>query len=609
MLRRRENWLGLAVGIFATLVYLNTINHGYVLDDYSVIKDNYIVKKGLAGVKEIFQTHYRFGYGYVQANLYRPLTLSVFAFQWELFPDFPPFAHFFNIVLYGLCAWLLFRFLKLLFGKDHLPVAFVCALLFAAHPIHTEVVANIKSLDDILSLIFCLSTAQWYLKSVDHHSKKSLIYANIFFFLALLSKESAVVFLGVIPLAIWLFRDINPQRIARLSLWMLLPFALFGVMRIMVLGSFSGDKAIAKIDNLLMAAPNEIIKIATAFKILGLYLWKLIFPHPLMNDYSWHQISLSSFQDWRVWASILIYSTLIYLFLHFRKKQAILSFGIGWYLMSVSLYSNLFFTIGTSFGERLMFIPSIGFVLCLSWILFKLSKIPFNAKRIKPTLTFYAPLILVLSLYAFKTIDRNAAWKDNFTLYSTDVKHCDQSARCQYYYGLGLMKERAMQTEKQAQKRAFLAESVNAFSKALEILPTYSDAYGQRGLAYYRLKNYRDALENYDKAIQFNPQNSTAFSNKGTLLFEMGEYQKAKFSFEQALKFQPNFVDALANYASTLGTLGDFQGSITYFQKAIKLRPQEAKYYQMIGISYQNMGKTGQANYFFKQAQAIQNQK
>jgi len=593
----------------SALLYINTIGHDYVLDDFSVIKENFVVKKGLDGIGEIFKTHYRYGYGYVQANLYRPLSLSLFALQWEISPDGPALAHFCNLLLYALSGFLLFKFMHQLFGDKYLFISFLSTVFFISHPIHTEVVANIKSVDDILVLCFGLGSALLFFNYMENGKKLKLILAMALLWLGFLSKESTVLFLGIIPLSLWLYRDMKLFEAIKKCWWTIPPFLIFLLMRISVLGSFSGDKTIAKIDNLLMAAPNPAIKLATAIKILGLYLQKIIFPHPLMNDYSMHQITLTDFGDWKVWLSFLIYAALIYFFFNLRKSRPILSFGIGVYLIGISLYSNLFITIGTSFGERLLFIPSIGFSIALAYGILQLSKLQIEDLRLdqaKKSIIMLGLSSSIVLLYGFKTIDRNMAWKNNFSLYSTDVVNCDQSARCHYYYGLGLMKEKAVNEKDPAEKTRLLNESINAFTKSLEILPTYSDAYGQRGLAFYRLNNKELALADYQKAIQFNPQNVTALSNRGTLLFQMQRYDEAKQSFELALKYKPNFVDALANYASTLGTLGDYMGSITYFNKAIALKPNEPTYYQMVGISYQNLGNQQQANYYFNRAKQLQ---
>ena len=80
---------------------------------------------------------------------------------------------------------------------------------------------------------------------------------------------------------------------------------------------------------------------------------------------------------------------------------------------------------------------------------------------------------------------------------------------------------------------------------------------------------------------------------------------QAKQSFEKAIQVNPNHVDALANYASTLGTLGDFNSAITYFKKASALKPTEPSYYQMIGVTYQNMGRNDLAAPYLQKAQAL----
>ena len=210
--------------------------------------------------------------------------------------------------------------------------------------------------------------------------------------------------------------------------------------------------------------------------------------------------------------------------------------------------------------------------------------------------------IPILALYSFKTVDRNKAWEDNFTLYSTDVNNCSNSARCQYYYGLGLMKERAILMPDGPEKTQLLNEAVQAFTNAIEILPKYSDAWGQRGLAYYRLGQTEAAIYDYQQSTKFNPSNTTTWSNLGSLYFQNQRYQDAKYAYEQALRYNPNYVDALANYASTLGTLGDFNGAITYFKRAVAINPNESSYYNYLGITYQNLGNQQQANYYFQLA-------
>ena len=588
------------------LLYFNTLQHNYVLDDFSVIKNNVVVKKGYNGIPTIWKTHYRYGYGFQQASLYRPLTLSLFALQWEIAPDSPSFAHWFNVIGYSLLGIILYFFLLQLLGKEKRLIAFLATALFIAHPIHTEVVANIKSIDDILASCFSLLALTLLLKNIDENHKRSYWISLGLFTLAFLSKESTVTFLAIIPVTLILFRSFSFIDSLKKTAAYFIPFAIYLALRIQALGSINGDKKIARLDNLLLTAPDEFSRVATAIKIMGLYLWKLVFPHPLMNDYSLKQIEIVGFDNLYTILSILIYTGIIIVLIKLWKSNPIIAFGILFFLLSISLYSNIVLTIGTSFGERLLFMPSLGFCIVVAYLIQK----PFEKKVIDAKFfkSAFAPLLitgLLIGLYSFKTIDRNKAWKDNFTLYSTDVINCDKSARCHYYHGLGLMKEKASITKDPIEKQKLLTQAVDAFNKSIQILPTYSDAWGQKGLAYFRLRNYEEAEKSYLKATEFNPSNATAFSNLGSLYFNNQRYKEAKNSYEKAIRINPNHLDAIANYASTLGTLGDYQGAIRFFKKAITLNPNEPNYYQMVGMTYQNLGKATEANEYFLKAKRL----
>jgi len=591
------------------ILYANTLNHGYVLDDFSVIKENFVVKKGTEGISTIFKTHYRYGYGYQQANLYRPIPLTLFAIQWELSPDNPAFAHWFNVIAFMLLASLIYLFLIKLLGNKHAFLALLSTLLFVAHPIHTEVVANIKSIDDILAFGFALSAFILLFQYLDQQKKKSLYISLILFCLACFSKESAVSLIPVIGIALILFKGKSIQEAVLKSALYLIPFGIYLLARISVLGSFSGDKTIAKIDNMLMAAPNEAVRLATAIKILGLYLWKLVFPHPLMNDYSMNQISMVNFGNQWVWFSILIHLALIYLLVKSWKNNKVIAFAIVFYFLTISLYSNLVFTIGTSFGERLLFIPSLGFCILIAYLIQLTLNQEVNLASKKWHQKATTPLLicgLLVITYGFKTMDRNKAWKDNYTLYSTDVVNCDKSARCHYYHGLGLMKEKAMQLQDINQRNEYLNQALQAFNRAVQILPKYSDAWGQIGLAYYRLGDFQKAELGYQKAVEYNPNNVTVLSNWGSMYFQQKKYQEALAVYEKALKINPNHLDAVANYASTLGTIGEFSKAIVYFKKAIAIQPNNANYYRMVGVTYQNLGNQQEANVYLRKAQQLQ---
>ena len=196
------------------LLYANTVPFDYALDDKLYITANEFTKKGFDGIGEIWTNDLMTGFfgtkkKLVEGGRYRPLALTTHAIEYQMFGKNPQLSHFINIVLYGLCGVILLLVLKRIFGWNEerwwWSLPFVATALYLAHPLHTEVVANIKSRDEIMSFLFVLLSFNAVLKYLEHRKMQELVLSGIWFFLSLTSKESAVTFLGVIPLTLIFF--------------------------------------------------------------------------------------------------------------------------------------------------------------------------------------------------------------------------------------------------------------------------------------------------------------------------------------------------------------------------------------------------------------------
>ena len=138
--------------VAAFVLYWNTIPNKYSLDDNLVVYDHPLVGKGISSIPEIFTSHYRD----IDKNVYgyRPIAMTTFAIENEFFGQNPHISHFVNIVLYALLLILLFFLLVRLFQNIPRKIIFFIMLLFAAHPLHTEVVASLKNREELLCFIF-----------------------------------------------------------------------------------------------------------------------------------------------------------------------------------------------------------------------------------------------------------------------------------------------------------------------------------------------------------------------------------------------------------------------------------------------------------------------
>ncbi|MBS1613908.1 MAG: glycosyltransferase family 39 protein [Bacteroidetes bacterium] len=202
----KRHWIPLIIFAFAFLLYSNTIGNDYNLDDELVTRNHKITSKGISAIPEIFTAPYYsddMGYSYD----YRPIVHLSFAIEHQFFGESPHVSHFFNTLLFALLCVLLYRLLKALLPIPDI-ITTTAVLLFAAHPIHTEVVASIKNRDELLMFLFSALSLWVLVKYFDTNPVAALLFSIISFIVALLSKSTAIPFAFLIPVTYIFFRSL-----------------------------------------------------------------------------------------------------------------------------------------------------------------------------------------------------------------------------------------------------------------------------------------------------------------------------------------------------------------------------------------------------------------
>jgi tetratricopeptide (TPR) repeat protein len=436
------------------------------------------------------------------------------------------------------------------------------------------------------------------------------------YFLSLLSKETSITFIVLLPLTLHFFSPVSPRKNIFITLLFVVTALIYLGIRRSVLHGTLADDTVSIADNVLVGAKTFSTHIGTAFYIIGLYVKLLFFPHPLSYDYSFNQIPIVSLENifsigaMLFYTAIGIYASMILVKSFKNRKNGIpstrdilpsfriLSFGIFFFLVTIFLFSNLVLTIGTSMGDRLMYFPSLGFCICMALLYIKFFMKENRKLEIRNWKLY--PLIFILILYSYKTYSRNAYWKNNYTLYSHDVHVVPNSTKAHYYLGLELVKVIAATEPDSAKRRKIYEKGINELEKAVKILPSFASAYTQMGVAYYRMKNYEKAIENYNKAATLRPSDAITLNNIGTVYFEWGKYREAAEKFQQALQVDPRYVDGYMNLGSVYGTLQQYDKAIDAFLNAIKYAPDNALAYHFLAITYQNKGDRVNAEKYFE---------
>ncbi|MFH2142780.1 MAG: tetratricopeptide repeat protein [Bacteroidota bacterium] len=624
--------------IFSFILYGNTITNDYALDDSIVIVQNEFTKKGIDGIKDIMSYDTFTGFFGVQKKLvaggrYRPFSLVTFAIEYEIFGENPHISHFINILLYAFTGMLIYSLLRKLLKKYnsnrkwYISIPFIATIIYLALPIHTEVVANIKGRDEILTFLGALLAMYYSIRYLATDKMKYLIFNFVVFFFALLSKENAITFVAIIPLTIYFFTDYKLSKNFVTVIPLLIATGIFLIIRQKVLGHPEVISTDELMNNpFINSTRGE--EIATVLFTWLIYLKLLVYPFPLTFDYYPKHIEIMSFSSPFVIASVIIFLVLIVIGLSGIMKKSLISYGILFFGISFSIVSNLLFNIGAFMNERFMYISSLGLTIVIAYIMVMIiNKLIKNSRLSNVALAIV--LILITGIYSSLSIARNPVWENDYVLFTHDVNVSFNSAKSTCSAGGKISEEavnlREIRTKSnsvneiiakidstsnlplpereefyaienleklksaiQEREDEMLKKSLEYLLKSVEIHPKYVDAWLLLGNVYFHYnKNFEKSAESYIRILKINPNYDRSFSNMEIVMNQCEDIDLKIKIWEQVFtinsnRFEPNY---------QLGNLyGRFKNdplkALPYLEKAAQIQPMNASAYKDLGVAY-----------------------
>lgn len=626
----RDRKIALILGAVAFLLYARTCSFGYALDDIAVLQQNKYVQDGFAGFGKILTTFYWNGFDVFatqNSGLFRPVSLLLFATEWQFFGNSPGIFHFVNVVLYALCSFQLFLLLVSLFGEQKKSLAFAAVILWTVLPVHTEVVANLKSADEILALLFSLSGFRWLLRWDESGKMKELLISAALFFLAMLSKEGAALMLPIAVMMLMMFRQRNVKELIKPTL-ILGGFAvIWMIWHQAVILSAEGQRVIYDYrHNALLSNDSWLTQRTTAIGMQTLYWWKSLIGYPLSYNYSFNQIPVDGISGVNFWIALAGIAASVFAAIRYFRVHPILVFGILFYWISFAMTSNIFFNIGDIFAERFLFVPSIGFAIVLAWIFNQF----LNKQDVQKLMNPAANAAIALSVvYGGLTLNRSGDWKDQNTLFLADVDHAPNSARVHTNAGTIYLNE-ALSSKDEAQRKELWNLAYAEYKTAAEIDSTDFQAYQALGQICYHLGDYKASVAWSRRCISARfdldstaAEDVTTLSNLGDAYRKLEMYDSAVAVYSRALRIAPSSdlslkagdsyllkkdtsaaisvfensvrIDSLHapswdKLANLKGMTKDFAGSTNAFLHLSRINPSDVRPWQMI---YTNASMTG----------------
>lgn len=628
------------------ILYFNSLSNEWALDDTMMITENQFTKGGWEGLKKIFTTDAFAGYlgegkTLLPGGRYRPLSQGFFNIYYSLFGLNPLGLHIINVFLFMITVVLVFKNLRDLLGcnkEEIFTTAFIASLLYVVHPLNTEVVANIKSMDLIFSMLFSMISLHYSLSYFRTNKAIYLIPMAISFLLGILSKETSLAFFAIIPLTLILFKKYDFKKLIFSQLTLSLIVALYFILRWSILGNILNVEVLELLnDPFLNASGSE--KYATIFYTWLVYIKLILFPYPLTHDYYPFVIEIKNWTNPLVWLSIIgfvlgLFFSILSIFKSIFKKEKPNTFAYGFlfFLIIFSISSNLFFNIGTFMNERFMFIADIGIFLIIAKGI-TILRFKYPSSKTPLSIVF----IIVVLAYSAITIDRNPDWKNDFTLFRTDVLVSKNSAKCTVSAG-GKTYEAALLEKNEKKRIILLSEAKQWVSKGLKIHPKYFQAWMLLGNINFELNSFSEALICYQNCLALGGGNNDILNNMRNLVIKSREnnnlqisnkaidimlkynYQKVNTLYQKAFNLEKeqkidsaiyvlkNIIKQDSAYSDAYNKMGQLIGQYkndmeiaeSYLLKAYELKPTNPSILENLGTLYAYSREMSKALYFFK---------
>lgn len=568
----------LAVALAAVLPYLHTLGHGFAYDDGVEVVDNAFIRSE-QGLGRILSSPVWAGAGH-GSSAYRPLTTVTYALNHAVGGLAPSGYHLVNLLLHALVSILVLA-LALDLGLP-LAAATLAGLLFAVHPVHVEAVANVAGRKELLVTAFALGAVLLHGRGL-RRGGLALLAAPLATCLAAFSKETGVMTVGLIAA-----RDLlvgrgevraAPRRAATLYAGHLAAAVAYLAARWAVLGSM-GMPGTPFLENPIADAP-ALQRVATAIALLGKGLQLLVAPATLSPDYSYAAFPpVAPPVDLRLALGLASVAAVAALAAWPGERRPARLAAVAIYGMGVFPGSNLLVPIGTIFGERLLYLPSVGFALGIAalaagWL---------DGRRAAVARPIAG---LALAMLALRGAWYARVWADDATLFAAGARIQPASAQMQLTHGGQLL------------ARGQPAEAAAAFRRAAEILQGHPDAQApalvQLGIAEEQLGRAGDAAGLYEQVLRSDPRQPDALWRVGVLRWSEGDRAAAVALWDRALAAEPRHAPSLADLGLAAYLAGDLPSAEARLRRASELAPNLPGVWFKLGVVLQAMGRNDEA--------------
>lgn len=539
-------WLWAAVLVGVTfLAYAFSLKNGFmVFDDDKAIRYNTLIRN--PSFRGIFLGK--------NLGMYAPITWLGYALVYAMAGEDATAFHTFSLLLHLGCVLSVFALLRMLQSRPE--VSFFAALLFALHPMQAEATSWIAGQSALTFSFFYLLSMIAYIKWQEN--QRGLFYglSVLAFVLSVLSKSAAVT-LPILLLALDWYRNGN---ISFKNLSSKIPYLLGSL----VFGLYTLSTREAEGHHLVVSssAYNLFDRFLMVCHSLLFYPVKLLVPYELSIFYPMEKSA--GVWSFDYYLAPLLVGGLVWLGWKYGRRDRVVGLGALWYCLPL-LVMLPYVSVGTfeMRSDRYAYISSAGFFLLVVWL----------AQKMSPLLR-RGLLLGMAVLFGLLTLQRSQVWKNEVSVFRDCVEKYPEAPLCNCNLAYGEL------------LNLDFPNSVLHYTKALELDPSYVEAYNGRGQAYFQLNKFPEAFSDFDNAIKAGIITPKLFLNRGKCHVILSRPAEAIPDLARSIELEPRNPETYYFKAVAEGKTENLPAALKEYSKAIELNPRYVEALVNRGLMY-----------------------
>lgn len=555
----------LIIALLALLVYSNSFSAPYTLDDFSSIQDNYAIRDPL-DFKSIWKFYSN------RFILYYTISLNYY-----IHGDIVEGYHIVNLLIHIINGFLVYRILMNLFSlksltpriskRYHRWVALMASAIFIAHPVQVNAVTYIIQRTASLAAMFYMLAVLMYIKYRKQNKPVYYFLTLISTILAMFTKENTITIPFMLLLIEFMFflNDKKMRWYKRILIFIpiLATIPIIPGTNLFLNGYSQSDPDVT------FKASTDMDRFQYFYTELNVvldYIRQIIIPDNLNFDYSNDYPISKTIWDNHSYISFIIHCLIGLIALLTFNKNKLISFGILWFYIGLSVESS-FISIKDVYFEHRLYFPLAGFVMfIIGAVFYRRNKGKGRTYIIKPMFLFTMLAVMMTIMYSAVTLQRNYIFSDPIRLWSDVVSKAPNSDRAHSV----LATEYLNKYELGGGEKEYLEKAEKEFKKAIEIDYFNDTAHCNLAKVYLLKEDYKNCIIEAKNANDISPS-VYGYNNLGLAYKNMGNMYSAINAFLEGYSLDNRCSFIIENLADAFKEDGNYSQAKKYYEEYLKL--------------------------------------